>query len=94
MKAKAIFNETGRLVGYAVKCPACAVDHTFYIDPSVTGVVWFFNGLVDKPTFIPSLKTTTGAIDCHMRVTAGKIIYLDSSTHDMAGEIIDMPEYE
>lgn len=66
---------------------------------------WGFNGNFEKPTFQPSIlssySTWAGTPQekkhvCHSFVTDGKIQFLGDSTHDLAGQtvdLLDVPDY-
>lgn len=77
--------------------------------PFSNGAVWGFNNDFNKPTFTPSLLVRTGkyvpghenfddeghdlSSICHSFITDGKIQYLADSTHALAGQTIDLPDY-
>lgn len=101
MKAKSINNTDGKTVAYEIKCLGCGHPHVYYTEPFDTQYVWKFNGDADKPTFTPSLlntwtKPNSGEVIkvCHLFVTDGKIQYLADCTHKLAGQTIEMPEYD
>lgn len=73
---------------YWMWCPAC--DSLVRISDA-----WAWNGDVERPTFTPSLLTTTGAEDervCHAYVTDGSWHYLPDSTHADAGRSLGMAD--
>ncbi len=61
---------------------------------------WAWNGDVHKPTLKPSLKWSAPMwemdgipikeIICHSWITDGKIEYLSDSTHELAGQTLDL----
>lgn len=54
---------------------------------------WLWNGDMEKPTLTPSIRTTGGHKGehlCHSFVTDGKIKFLNDSTHEFAGQIVDL----
>lgn len=59
---------------------------------------WTWNGSLDAPTFSPSLLVTwpQKGIEqrCHSFITDGKIAFCGDSTHALAGQTIDIPEWE
>lgn len=63
---------------------------------------WGFNGNVDAPTLTPSLLLTQGVTPCdrrdkfvcHSFVTDGRIQFLSDCTHSLAGQTVDLPEWE
>ena len=75
-------------------CPACASWHA-----AIDGR-WDFNGNYESPTFSPSLLVTWTWGEqqekkvCHFFVYNGKIQYLSDCTHDMAGQTVEIPDYE
>lgn len=76
---------------YGITCLACGCGHM------LKG--WTFNGDMEQPTFSPSLLVT-GYLNaenpdgvCHSYITDGKIQYLSDSTHKLAGQTIDLPEF-
>lgn len=82
-------------------CPGCNDPHIFYLPR------WQYNGDPDCPTFTPSLLNRTGrAVDpthepapddppeiCHLFLTDGKLHYCSDSTHALAGQVVDLPDY-
>ena len=82
---------------FAVPCPACEVNHHFFIEELDNHPVWTWNGSWDKPTFLPSmLANRKGAYPdrplCHSWVTDGQWGFLRDSTHHMAGLTVPMIE--
>lgn len=56
---------------------------------------WSWNGDLNKVTLRPSLLTrrerTTGEVDvCHSWVTDGKVQFLADSTHEFAGQTLEL----
>jgi len=86
--------------GWAFSCPGCKDVHQ--IDER-----WSFNGNEEKPTFTPSLLVTYPANPdaseefaewrqerrCHSFVTDGRIQFLEDSTHDLAGQTVELKEF-
>lgn len=75
----------------AFKCPGCNKVHR--ID-----FTWKWNGDLEKPTITPSVLIL-GGLDgtkhmCHSIVTDGRIHFLDDCDHMLAGQTVDLPEYE
>jgi len=96
-------NDGGKVTGYLVQCPACAADgsgascHEFVVG------WWTFSGDLERPTFSPSMLATAvyGAHGpgrrehrCHSFVRDGKIQYLSDCTHAMAGQTVDLPDFD
>ena len=83
-------------------CPACDFEHGFNVDieghskwPDKTPV-WGFDGNYDSPTFEPSMLSNKDGVEehhpiCHSWLKNGVWEYLDDSTHDMAGQKVDLP---
>jgi hypothetical protein len=77
------------------RCPACKAVH--HCDNR-----WGFNGSTTAPTFTGSVLVH--AIDdpeigfhrprCHSFVTDGKIAYCADSTHAMAGQTVELPDWD
>lgn len=73
------------------------------------GPRWGWNGDMDRPTFTPSVlvrwsepsnapeEFDNPAKDvkkvCHSFVTDGRIQFLSDSTHALAGQTVDIPDY-
>lgn len=53
------------------------------------------NGSMDKPTFRPSLLCNAGSqAVCHSFVTDGRIEFLSDCHHALAGQTVDLPDWE
>lgn len=87
-KVQTVHRNNGEVDGYIFYCPGCKENH-FYTTPQ-----WSFNGDEEKPTFTPSLLYPTKAIRCHIFVTDGRIQYLSDCGHELAGQTIDMIDWE
>ena len=76
-------------------CPACETAHR--VDLGGPGQHWSADGTPDHPTFWPSIKVTRPTMIedeiCHSFITIGRISYCADSTHKLAGQIIDMPDW-
>ena len=100
MKFYPVFNSRPGDPDYLFFCPGCKCDHGVWINKSgYTGPTWNFDGNIDSPTVSPSILVNQGAGNptvpvCHSFIKAGKIQYLSDSTHELAGQTIDLPEYE
>lgn len=101
-KAKAIENERGETVGYAIRCPGCGNWHVFNTQrrSDGTGPIWQFNGEMQMPTFTPSMLTWTPGRNgerlniCHSFLTDGIIDFLgDTTAHALRGRH-PLPEIE
>lgn len=92
-------NESGSVM---IDCPGCGALHCFSIDkPNGMGSQWSWNGDIEKPTFSPSILvrcdyTTVGKLDdiCHSFVSDGKMQFLADCTHSLAGQTVELPEWE
>lgn len=81
-------------------CPGCGCKHGVYTTPSkFNNTVWSFNGDVNKPTVVPSIKVTHSPHPtaqklhiCHSYIKDGMIQYLADCTHPLANQIISLPE--
>lgn len=83
-KGKSRVTNNGTLQFY---CPACKELHT--VNPKG----WNFNGDYDKPTFSPSILVTWGDDRrCHSFIKDGEIQYLSDSTHELAGQTVDLED--
>jgi len=86
----------------SIFCPGCGHPHTLPIREKVGDrPSWLFDGNFDLPTLQPSIHVNppggqhhskTHPI-CHSFVRAGRIEYLNDSTHGLSGQTIDLPEY-
>lgn len=76
--------------GYAAisyRCPGCKRRHGLRLrSPGVPDPTWTWNGNADAPTVYPAVKVE----GCHHMVRTGKLVFLSSSTHRLAGETIEM----
>lgn len=78
-------------------CPACKYTHPYRIKRTHEGQpLWTWNGSIDKPTFVPSLRVIKGPMagvkDCHLFLVDGVIDYCSDSHHEMAGQKVDLPD--
>lgn len=79
------------------KCPGCGWTHMLNTGPGRPR--WTFNGDLDRPTLSPSInhRQEFTAADrparvCHSFVEDGRIRFLPDSTHQLAGQTVDLPE--
>lgn len=80
-------------------CPGCDGAHHVNVSEAPNKPRWGWNGSLDKPTFTPSIKvsyyegdTVSGV--CHSFVTDGRIQFCGDSTHALAGQTVDLPQWE
>ncbi|WP_338523380.1 DUF6527 family protein [Pseudomonas batumici] len=88
-------------------CDGCDSPHSLQVGAG-PGPRWGYNGNPDAPTFTPSvlvnwpanpeaceaLKEWRTERVCHSFVTDGRIQYLGDSTHSLAGQMVDLPNWE
>ena len=95
----------GRLV---FMCPGCNMPHA--VGHSGTPPLWQWNGDRESPTLSPSVLVTWSepsddpkkfddpAHDvprvCHSFVRGGRIQFLTDSTHALAGQEVDLPDWK
>jgi len=79
---------------YVFHCPGCGYGHPFEITGNGNG--WTWNGSFDKPTFTPSLLCNKNDPEsrCHSYVTDGKIQFLADCWHPLAGQTIELPDWD
>jgi hypothetical protein len=109
MRAKPItrlFEGKNQIIGYEIFCLGCDHRHVVYTLKGFYRVAWGFNGDVNKPTFTPSLKCTTGSLAvkgyidppeipptcCHSFIRNGQMQYLKDCTHFLKGQTVNLPE--
>ncbi len=93
----------GVLIGF--HCPGCGYGHPFEIE-APNGAGWTWNGSLERPTFQPSLLVYGGGSTpefplresetprCHSFVTDGRIQFLADCTHALAGQTVDLPDWD
>lgn len=92
--------EGGRLMFW---CPGCDGAHQVGVGEG-PGPRWGYNGNADAPTFTPSVLVTYNGPDagtggappaiCHSFVTDGRIQFLSDCTHGLAGQTVELPDWE
>lgn len=83
------------------RCPACDMYHHIKTGTG-QGPRWTFDGNVEAPTFMPSVKVSWGDPNnpghnirmCHFFVKAGQVKYLTDCSHEFAGQTVDLPNIE
>lgn len=79
------------------ECPGCEIHHRIAHGPG-DGPRWTWNGNVDAPTFQPSILVRypwgDKQVVCHSFVTDGRIQFLDDCTHALAGQTVDLPDWD
>lgn len=78
------------------ECPGCGYGHPFRVDGDASLPLWTWNGSTEAPTFQPSLMVNGSIPDrrCHSIVTDGKIQFLQDSFHGLAGQTVDLPDWD
>lgn len=77
-------------------CPGCEYNHSI----PVTGIrKWDWNGSYSSPTITPSILVNVGGVCpsvpiCHSFVTEGSIAFLSDSTHKLAGQTVNIPDWD
>jgi len=85
-----VFSETN--TQYLYYCVGCGYEHAFRLKPSGRHE---WNGDFNSPTVKPSLLNNfTPGKTCHSFIQLGKIQYLSDCHHKLAGQTIDLPDYE
>lgn len=76
-----------RTLGF--NCPGCGYDHAFEVPR------WNWNGSMDAPTFSRSLLCNQSFPEsrCHSFVKEGKIQFLPDCWHKLAGQTVELPDY-
>jgi hypothetical protein len=96
MRLKPVNDRDGRLVAYSFYCPGCEHSHVYFL--KIGEKVWDFNGDLESPTFTPSLLNRCEPHPdpklrvCHLNLTAGKLHFHPDCTHDLAGQVVDLPD--
>lgn len=84
--------------GLLLRCPGCKIVHQVKIGDG-PGPRWTFNGNGDAPTFGPSIlvrwPSGTPPVErvCHSFVRDGHMQFLADSTHKLAGETVEIPDW-
>lgn len=74
-----------------IYCPGCEHPHSIRVAEPQR---WTWNGDTEAPTFSPSLLCTDdGSARCHSFIRDGRIEFLADSTHKLAGQTVDLPEF-
>lgn len=92
--ARAIVTSDGLLI-WECPAPSCG-NHAVPIEGEKK---WNWNGSVDLPTLMPSVKVewTWGEEEiqkrCHFFLTEGKVAFCPDSTHSLAGQTVELAEW-
>lgn len=92
--------EGGRVMFW---CPGCDGAHQVSVGEG-GGPRWGYNDNPEAPTFTPSINVTYNGPDagvdgappavCHSFVTDGRIQFLADCTHALAGQTVEIPDFE
>ena len=81
-------------------CPGCNEAHGIPVDGTKG---WTWNGSLENPTVSPSIvigRTTwvngfeERLVKCHSFVREGTIEFLSDSVHELAGQTVDLPDWD
>lgn len=78
--------------GVAHWCPACHEPHVYTTKPG-RHACWSFDGNVESPSFSPSMKLWNSQKTCHYFLTGGRLQFCGDSTHALAGQTVDLPDW-
>lgn len=98
---KRVNDANGNLWGWQFFCPGCKETHMFFTS-------WQFDGNMEKPTVVPSIKVTWPANPqaddeykewrkervCHSFIKNGIIEFCGDCTHDMKDQKVALPPIE
>ena len=91
-KVHPLHKQNGDLGGHVFYCPGCKSSHVFDLR-------WTFNGSLEKPNFTPSLLVNgteprhPTLPRCHSFVTDGMIQFLGDCEHELAGQTVEIPDW-
>lgn len=81
-------------------CPGCDGAHMVRVGDG-PGPRWSWNGAIERPTFAPSVFVNAPgphhsdrAPICHFFVVEGRMKFLADCTHALAGQTVDLPDWE
>ena len=87
--------------GVWFECPGCECLHRINVIEQPDLPCWEWNGSLDRPTISPSILVNGRAEAfnpavprCHSFVEDGRIRFLTDCTHGLAGQTVDLPEWE
>lgn len=103
-KLKPYAHPDGTRIGYLFKCPGCGERHPIATErPNEVGARWSFNGDQERPAFSPSVLLSYDdqstypvphIVVCHSFVREGRIEFLPDCTHALAGQTVDLPDWD
>lgn len=78
-------------------CHGCCIAHSVS-HGNGAGPRWGWNGNVEAPTFTSSILVrytwSDGPRVCHSFVTGGRVQFLQDCTHHLAGQTVDLLDWE
>ncbi len=87
---------------YVHRCPGCKAIHAIPV-----GAIWKFDGKLDRPTVVPSVKVSSNVArnaeelihsisytTCHYIISGGTIFFCTDSLHELAGQSVPLPDFE
>lgn len=80
-------------------CPGCEGGHGVTVNGHSSGRGWQWNGSLENPTLTPSVLVNVGGSNptvpiCHTFITDGKIQFLADCTHKLAGQTVEIPDWD
>ncbi len=91
IKVKECVRDNGSHYSWIFVCPACNAVHQ-------CDTRWTFNGDEERPTFGGSVlvhgEPSIQRPRCHSHVTNGRIAYGSDCTHAMAGQEVELPDWD
>lgn len=77
-------------------CPGCKGHHFFLVAGNQPCPCWKWNGDRNLATFTPALMFQGGPnkTRCNSTVTNGRIQFYPDCSHELAGQTVDVPEYQ
>ena len=83
-----LLRPNGEHDGWAIFCPGCKCVHIF-------DGRWKFNGIMDKPTFSPSMRVNKDdpASCCHSYIQKGQIRFLSDCFHSLKGQTVELEPF-
>jgi hypothetical protein len=75
-------------------CPGCHNSH--WVRVRGQKPVWEWNSSLESPTFTPSIVVNPNEPKsrCHSIITDGKISFQADCHHNLAGQTVDLPNWE
>lgn len=97
-KVRRITDEKGELVGIILFCPGCDCGHYVTVNghKNAANATWTYNGNDEAPTLTPSILSSPNdkTNRCHCFVEEGNIRFLGDSYHNLANQVVALPDAE